>query len=1025
MQRRLPLQIRRRLSRAVVVSFGLLLVFSSFSIWLLMARFSSQTSAAKVLAAASRQRMLTQRISKLALWMISHPEDDAAASALATNVWQWHNVQAGLLYGDQTLGLTSATQPELKQLLTQGLRQMNRLQLVTIRIQSRYISSQDRQKLGYQLLGEDEACLAVADKTVDYLSRERDRDLNILALMFYATMGGTLLLVAGGSVFVFRRAIQQTAYLIERLALSIKRQRRFIRRLRSRNVQRDEELIKLAESEEHYRGLVENSRDLIYEARFDGTFIYASRSVVEILGIQNEPLEKLGYMPFVRHDYREALAEYYRRSILDKQVSTYFEFPILSRRGTEHWLGQTGNAIFDAEGRVDRFQFIARDLTEERRIQLQSEEQKSMLTAILESSKDSISVLDVYRDITGEPLTLKWAMANPAANRLFGVDSLLGRQFLDVMPIQQASSLLAWCKEGLESSYMRERESQLTLNGEERMLRISSVSLPEGLVLTFTDITAEKLARQELQSQKNFYETILNHMPSEVVVFSPDHRYLFLNPAAVRSPEMRHWLQGKTDEEYASYKGHYHDKALQRRSHFLEALETRKDIQWEDVFVRPDGTESTYLRGFSPIENSDGEIYIVVGNGIDITGLKQIEADLQRARLVAEESAQARQMFINSMSHEMRTPLNCIIGLSQLLLEENPRPDQAEDLRAMLFSSKNLLALINDVLDFGKLEAGKVGLEHIPFQLQELLQGIHSTFRHQALEKKIDLGLMLSPDLPIQVISDPIRLTQVLTNLLSNALKFTSVGGVYLRVEAVRVQSGRAQLQFSVIDTGIGIPADKQQAIFETFTQATDDTTRLFGGTGLGLSITKQLLHLFGTEIELDSTPGKGSTFSFRLSLDLPEQNTQPGSSMMSIDMGEQPLSSLRILLAEDNEINRLVASKFLKKWGIVPDVAVDGREALEKVRANTYDILLMDIQMPVLDGLEASRQIRLLPHGSAEELPIIALTAFADDEIRQQVADAGMNAIATKPFNPPELYDLLLRFSNQSHDQAPRQAAA
>lgn len=1025
MQRRLPLQIRRRLTRAVVISFGLLLVSSSLSLWLLIRHITVQSESATTLVEASRQRMLIQRISKLALWMSTHPKDETAAKALASNVWQWHNVQAGLLYGDRTLGLKPAAQPELQVLLQRGLKQMSHLQLVLARLQSRYVSTTERSALVYKLLAEDEACLALADRTVRFLIQERDQNFNWLSIMLYATVGGTVLLVVSGSIVIFHRSIHHTTYLIERMALGIKRQRRFIRRLRSRNRERDGELVKLVESEEHYRGLVENSRDLIYEARFDGTFLYASHSVVEILGIQNEPLEMLGYMPFVRHDYREALADYYRTSTQEKQTKTYFEFPILSRRGTEHWLGQTGNTIFDAEGRVERFQFIARDLTEERQTQLRSEQQKGMLSAILESSKDSISVLDIYRTAEGEVLTMKWGMANPAANRLFGVDSLLGKQFLDVMPVQEAAALLSWCKEGLDSAYIRERESHLTLNGEERILRISSVSLAEGLVLTFTDITAEKLARQELQSQKNFYETILNHMPSEVVVFSPDHRYLFLNPAAVRSPEMRHWLQGKTDEQYAAYKGSYHDKAMQRRNHFLEALESRKAIQWEDVFTRPDGTESTYLRGFSPIENSEGEIYIVVGNGIDITRLKQTEADLQRARLVAEESAQARQMFINSMSHEMRTPLNCIIGLSQLLLDENPRPDQAEDLRAMLFSSKNLLALINDVLDFGKLEAGKVGLEHIPFQLKELLQGIHSTFRHQAMEKKIDLGLILSPDLPDEVLGDPIRLTQVLTNLLSNALKFTSIGGVYLRVETLKVESTRTELRFSVIDTGIGIPADKQQAIFETFTQAADHTTRLFGGTGLGLSITKQLLQLFGTEIELNSTLGKGSSFSFRLYLDVSEKTTSSSVPPMKIDSDELPLSGMRVLLAEDNEINRLVAGKFLKKWGIVPDVAVDGQEALDIVRTKTFDVVLMDIQMPVLDGFEAARQIRLLPHSSAEELPIIALTAFADDEIRGQVTDAGMNAIATKPFNPAELYDLLVRFHNQSHDQAPRQAAA
>jgi PAS domain S-box-containing protein len=768
----------------------------------------------------------------------------------------------------------------------------------------------------------------------------------------------------------------------------------------------------LQESEERYRVLVENSSDFIYEVTYNGLFLYASQSLQNRVGINKSEFDSLNFMSLVREDYRTQLAEYYANTVKERKTFSYYEFPVIARSGEEIWFGQTGNVVFDENYRVVRFQYIARDLTEVRKLNESNDRQRRMLSAILQSAKDGISVMVFKHQDYSSCALLQWEMANLATNTLFGQESVIGLTFFDVLPNESATLLNNWCLEAIHLKQKCEKEFNIQLKNGRRWLHITSVSVTEGLVVTISDITVERMARQEIQEQKNFYETILNNMPSEVAVFSPDRRYLFVNPAAVKSPEMRTWLIGKTDEEYATFKGRSYDKSDQRLRLFNEAVVERKAIAWEDAFELPDARTKTFLRHYYPIEDPEGNIYFVVGNGIEITRLKEIEADLEKARNLAEQSALARQVFINTMSHEMRTPLNCVIGLSHLLLDENPKDEQVENLKAMLFSAKNLLALINDVLDFGKLEAGKVGLEKIPFRLVELLQSIYSTFKHQALQKGINLSLTIGDHVPKQILSDSVRLTQVITNLLNNALKFTSEGSVSLKVEMVQNLGNQAMLSFSIEDTGIGIPAEKQQDIFESFTQAESHTTRLYGGTGLGLSITKRLLELFGSQISLKSEHGVGSLFSFEI---LVEVENAPIESTLKINGQEYPIAGKKVLLVEDNEINRLVANKFLKKWGVVTHNATNGQEALELVKKEAFDVVLMDIQMPVMDGYTAAKHIRQLPGCTSEELPIIALTATISEEVIDDVRFSTMNKALPKPLDPTELYNCLLFYSVNS----------
>jgi CheY-like chemotaxis protein len=326
------------------------------------------------------------------------------------------------------------------------------------------------------------------------------------------------------------------------------------------------------------------------------------------------------------------------------------------------------------------------------------------------------------------------------------------------------------------------------------------------------------------------------------------------------------------------------------------------------------------------------------------------------------------------------------------------------------FSSENLLSLINDVLDLHKIEAGKVELEEVDFQPAHLFHNIVQTMKLKAGEKRIGLRSEIDHRLPAVLKGDPVRLMQVLNNLVSNAVKFTNEGEVVVEITVADENSASALLCISVCDTGIGIPEDKQTSIFDAFEQAAQDTTRRYGGTGLGLTITKRLLELQGSQIMLESKPGEGSRFFFSLRL-------KKGILRTGIQAGRDAahstgdLGHLRLLLVEDNPMNVLLARKYLEKWNLTPDHATDGQIAVYMVQQNQYDLVLMDLQMPVMDGFEATRQIRGL--GEAYRyLPVVALTADTVADVREKATAAGMTDFLTKPYNPADLYKILERYS-------------
>ncbi len=387
---------------------------------------------------------------------------------------------------------------------------------------------------------------------------------------------------------------------------------------------------------------------------------------------------------------------------------------------------------------------------------------------------------------------------------------------------------------------------------------------------------------------------------------------------------------------------------------------------------------------------------------------QQLNTQLEVAIEKAEKSSQVKTEFLSTMSHEIRTPLNAVIGMSNLMMMGNPRQDQIENLDVLKFSANNLLAIVNDVLDFNKIEAGKVVFEQIKFNLPDLMQNICGGHINRAHEKGLEFDVVIDAALyDVLLTGDPTRLTQILFNLINNAIKFTRRGSIEVKAKCSKYADNLVTVVFSVKDTGIGIDKSNLESIFEPFTQESITTTRQYGGTGLGLAIVKRLLELQGLQMKVSSTIGEGSVFSFRMDFPL----TIAGLNLAALK--KQPilqttedLSSLKMLIAEDNPVNVLLMKKLLARWGIVPAFAENGERVIEVLEDGDYDIILMDLQMPVLNGFDATRRIRELPDPKKSGIPIIALTAAALNDIENQVAAVGMNDYISKPFKPEDLLE-------------------
>ena len=410
------------------------------------------------------------------------------------------------------------------------------------------------------------------------------------------------------------------------------------------------------------------------------------------------------------------------------------------------------------------------------------------------------------------------------------------------------------------------------------------------------------------------------------------------------------------------------------------------------------------------------ELKLVRAYGLDITS----DVALRRAKEAAEESTRAKGIFLATMSHELRTPMNGVLGCTQLLKDTSLTDQQRELIETMHRSADALLTLVNDILDFSKIEAGKMTLEVADVNLRALICDVTTLTEGLASKKGLTVSVQIDPDVPGEFRGDPIRLRQILFNLVGNAIKFTERGRVMVAVSLKQERtegSDSVVLQWRIQDTGIGMTPEQQACLFQAYAQADASTTRKFGGTGLGLMICHQLVQLMGGAITVESSIGQGSTFIYTTNL-LPAIHRDASASPLGADqrsMGEQA-GPLRVLVADDNEINQVVACKFLQKLGCHVEIARTGREAVEAITRTVYDVVLMDCEMPEMDGYEATREVRRREEGTPSHLPIMALTGHASDEDAQKCHQAGMDKVMTKPLTLPILRASLRELLQQAN---------
>ena len=759
-------------------------------------------------------------------------------------------------------------------------------------------------------------------------------------------------------------------------------------------------------NEQLFRSIFENAQIGIAYFKIDSREHTSNRALHEILGYSGEELSRIEqWDEIVAPEERASGAERYAELVQGKRDADEYEQRFIRSDGRIVVANEKFQLLRDAGGKPQYILGLTEDITEKKRAQEALQQSESLFRSIFENAQIGISIFAI-EDQTH--------ITNRALQQMLGRSEadLRGIEQWDeiVHPDERNSSAIRYKaliagerdEDEFENRYIRRDGRIVVGKGRFQLLR-DAAGKPEYLVALTEDITEHKSAQKALQESEELFRSIFENAPAGIALHNVAKSEYFTNRAL-------HEMLGCTHDDLTTVEKWnqvvHPDERVSGAKRYAELLDGKRDHdQWEQRFIRSDGSTVIADGSFTVIRDAAGNLQYLLNTTKDITDRKRAEADLQAAKEQAVAATMAKSEFLANMSHEIRTPMNAILGMTHLALKTELTAKQRDYLTKTKVAAQALLGIINDILDFSKIEAGKLEVENTEFRLDKVLEDLSSVVSQKAHDKNLEFLIASPNDLPPNLIGDPLRLGQILINLVNNAVKFTECGEVVVKVALEERTSERVKVKVSVRDSGIGMTPAQAARLFQAFSQAETSTSRKYGGTGLGLSISKRLVEIMGGEIWAESAYGVGSNFFFTAWLGI-------GATESEQKRFVPDLSGIRVLVVDDNPLACEILTEGLTAFAFRADSASSGEQAIRELSAadthDPYRAVLIDWQMPGMDGLEASRIIK---HGGLmKHIPkLVMVTGFGKEDIRTQAEDMGIEGFLLKPVSPSTLFDTMI----------------
>lgn len=750
-------------------------------------------------------------------------------------------------------------------------------------------------------------------------------------------------------------------------------------------------------NEARFKSIVETASDLIYRLNAEGYFTYANPVTLKKTGYTIEEIKKKHFTELILSGHQESMSKFYYKQWEEKIVDTYKEFPVISKTGELFWLGQNVMMQFDEKGDVLQVNAVARDITDAKISQTRLNNLiKNLHTAVLLEDEQSRSVI-----------------VNEAFCELFGIakspTELIGKM---------GFNLLSQVKGAFESEKEYEDRIQELLT-DKKLVIDEELELKDGRIIersfipiyvenyysghmwNYVDVTKQRKYLKNLQRSEEKYQRIITNMNLGLMEVDTEGIVQYVNRSFSKMSgyELSEIL-GKSSTEIL-----LDEENMPIIDSKIESRKTGVSDTYEVAVRNKEGDERWWLISGAPLYNEVGAVSGSIGIHLDLTEHKNLEKELIESKQETERTAKIKEVFLANMSHEIRTPMNGIIGMTRMLFRTDLSDKQKFYLDIIKSASDNLVVILNDILDLSKIEAGKFTIEKEAFDFSKMLHHARHVMLPKAEESDLEIEVIVAPEINASFFGDSHRITQVLLNLIGNSIKFTPEGVIKIKADLIGNTVDRQLISIAVIDEGYGMDKEFLDKIFEKFTQEGSSTARKFGGTGLGMNICKELVELMDGNIAVESEKGKGTTVTIQLPLELHEGiiNTK----VEEIDANSvNHLKDKRILIAEDNSMNQMVVEATLEPYEMSLTFVENGAEAIDILQTEEFDLVLMDVQMPVMDGLQATQIIR---DRLKMDIPIIALTANVIEGDERKYLNSGMNDFVPKPF---EEYQIIGKLS-------------